>query len=269
MLKIRLRTSGMQQSALNNRASSSGSTALRVLLTREEGKNVKLAAALAVHGFECIEMPLIRHSVGADRPALPTVLRDQAFDWVVITSPEAAAVFLEGWQEAGCPAVRIAVVGGGTGEILQQSGITPAYVSSKATGKTLGGELPRLAGGTDAVLYPASSSASRVLQNSLADSGFSVTRLNTYDTSSVADVSPSQMQQAQDAEIVTFGSPSAVKSWLALVGPELASRKQYACIGSTSFKACTAAGLQQVHFPESPGVDGWVDSVLKAREQLA
>lgn len=79
-------------------------------------------------------------------------------------------------------------------------------------------------------------------------------------------VSASQLQQAKDAEIVTFGSPSAVKSWLALVGEEVASRKQYACIGSTSATASAKAGLLGVHFPESPGVEGWVTSVLKARE---
>ena len=31
------------------------------------------------------------------------ILRDRQFDWVIITSPESAAVFIAGWQAAGRP----------------------------------------------------------------------------------------------------------------------------------------------------------------------
>jgi uroporphyrinogen-III synthase len=42
------------------------------------------------------------------------------YDWVCITSPEAASVFLAGWRAAGRPAgVRLAVVGAGTGKVLE------------------------------------------------------------------------------------------------------------------------------------------------------
>ena len=52
---------------------------------------------------------------------IPLVLAEQAaeFDWVCITSPEAANVFLEGWRQAGRPTVRLAVVGGGTGQVFK------------------------------------------------------------------------------------------------------------------------------------------------------
>ncbi len=39
------------------------------------------------------------------RQRLPSVLSGQAYDWVAITSPEAASVFLEAWHEAGKPEV--------------------------------------------------------------------------------------------------------------------------------------------------------------------
>ena len=39
------------------------------------------------------------------RHQLPPQLQARQFDWVVITSPESAAVFLEGWQVAGKPQV--------------------------------------------------------------------------------------------------------------------------------------------------------------------
>ena len=46
----------------------------------------------------------------------------------------------------------------------------------------LGAELPKVPGGSNMVLYPASVRAGKDLQESLAASGFTVNRLHTYDT---------------------------------------------------------------------------------------
>ena len=62
---------------------------------------------------------------------LPDRLASETFDWVCITSPEAASVFLEGWMLAGRPAVRVAVVGEGTGKVLTatgEAGVAPQFV---------------------------------------------------------------------------------------------------------------------------------------------
>ena len=62
------------------------------------------------------------------------MLRDNRFDWVTITSPEAATVFREGWLAADQPPVQIAAVGTGTGKALssmEASGaLAPAFVPS-------------------------------------------------------------------------------------------------------------------------------------------
>ncbi|KAI3956727.1 hypothetical protein MKW92_048378, partial [Papaver armeniacum] len=79
--------------------SSSDSSSLRpkVVVTREHGKNIKLINALAKHGINCFELPLIQHTQGPDLDMLTTVLRGTSFDWIVITSPEAGSVFLNAW----------------------------------------------------------------------------------------------------------------------------------------------------------------------------
>ena len=41
------------------------------------------------------------------RSRLPSVLSGQSFDWVAITSPEAASVFLEAWEQSGEPKVSV------------------------------------------------------------------------------------------------------------------------------------------------------------------
>lgn len=249
----------------------------RVVLTREEGKNGDMRARLSVRGIEVLEMPLIETAAGADAAALPAALADAAgWDWVCITSPEAAKVFLRGWREAGEPDVSIATVGKGTAKVLKgeyaRGALTrEAFTPSKADAATLAGELP-LTAKSARVLYPASAKAASTLQEGLRSRGARVTRLNTYSTEKVTAVDPDAMALALAADVVTFGSPSAVKAWLALSGladeEGRGAHPLYACIGGTSARACDKVGLPGVLFPESPGVDGWERVVLDALDSL-
>jgi uroporphyrinogen-III synthase len=61
----------------------------------------------------------------------------------------------------------------------------------------MGSELPHLPGGTDVVLYPASVKASTDLQDSLAAAGFTVNRINTYNTVSLQASGMFSTQEAQ------------------------------------------------------------------------
>lgn len=62
------------------------------------------------------------------------------------------------------------------------------------------------------------------------------------------------------AAVVALASPSATEIWAERVG----TSRPAACIGETSAEACRRAGFSQVFFPESPGLDGWADSVEQA-----
>ena len=149
-----------------------------IALTRELGKNGKLQKLLQARGIEGKELPCIAfENLGAP---LPEALQ-QEWEYVVVTSPEAASVFAEGWAVAGKPSLRIACVGAGTRQVLVGLGLEPVFVPTKATGKVLAAELP----GPQAngrVLYPASAKAASHVQDGLAAKGFEVERINTYDT---------------------------------------------------------------------------------------
>lgn len=76
-----------------------------MVVTRERGKNGKLIQALRQRGISAMELPLVETAPGPDQARLPEVLRSQRYDWVVLTSPEAANVFLAAWRAAGTPQV--------------------------------------------------------------------------------------------------------------------------------------------------------------------
>ncbi|PSC73789.1 uroporphyrinogen-III chloroplastic isoform X1 [Micractinium conductrix] len=249
--------------AARGAAAAAAAAPAQVVLTREQGKNGALRKVLEGRGISCLELPMVETVAGPDRDRLPEVLREQAasFDWVCITSPEAASVFLEGWRAAGRPAVRLAVVGEGTGRVFAAAagdGVPqPQFVPSVANAEHFGPELPFVEGGSKRVLYPASNKASTELQAGLAARGFEVLCLNTYDTLPVSRLDGAALAAAKQVAVVTVGSPSAIKAWVQLVGEEATQRMAIACIGSTSARAAEKLGLQRVRFPAEPGVATW------------
>jgi uroporphyrinogen-III synthase len=216
-----------------------------------------------------VQVPCIAFADGPDTAQLPITLKSSSFDYVIITSPEAAKVFIAGWTVAGKPAVSIACVGTATGDTLRAAGLAPVFTPSKATGEVLAAELPLPASSSSSssssasatALYPASAKAPGTVQAGLEARGFSVQRLNTYDTGA-ARWSPAEAAAAAQAAVATFGSPSAVKAWAAQRGTEAHSALA-ACIGETSATACRAAGWSEaaVFWPEKPGMEGWVKAV--------
>ncbi|KAL7542346.1 hypothetical protein ACHAXR_012535, partial [Thalassiosira sp. AJA248-18] len=222
------------------------------------------------------ELPCIEHADGPDIEKLSPTLGSSQFDYVAITSPEAAKVMVSAWIEAGRPKLgMVAAVGIATQEALKQFGIDVAFVPSKATAATLVKELPpsdsAVEEGRDTtVFYPASAKAQDTLQNGLEERGFTVTRLNTYDTVP-ASWSSDQISLAQSANVVCFASPSAIKAWLKNTAELETPRALASCIGETSASACRKNQWEEdnIFYPEKPGVAGWAVAVADALEYLA
>ena len=230
----------------------------RVYLTREVGKNGKLQALLESSGVPSVELPCIEFQPLPGADELPGKLASGMYGWIVITSPEAASVLIDAWATCGRPALRVASVGAGTAKVLAAAGLPAEFVASKATAKTLAAELPAEAeGGAAAVLFPASALAHDELVSGLTARGFATERLSTYTT--IGAVWDEEAQAlAREADVVSFGSPSAVHVWAERVG----TRAIAACIGKTSADAATQAGFDRVVYPASPGVEAWADTVV-------
>ena len=231
----------------------SGTGSSLVALTREMGANDKLLARLA--GLECVELPCIAFASGEDANKLPSALTEH--DIVVITSPQAANVFLSGCEKAGLGPgdVTIASVGAGTSKPLEEKGFKPVFEPSDSTAETLAKELSDQWG--TRVLYPSSSLAETKLETGLSERGFTVTRLNTY-TTIPAPWSREQLETARQADVVTFASPSTIKVWAERVGTD----KVAVVIGPTSAKAAEKAGFSDVRAPVgSKGLAAWADLI--------
>ena len=199
---------------------------------------------------------------GEDLESLPRTLCEEQWNWIVITSPEAASVFLRGWKEAGKPNIeKIAAVGGATGEVLNSEGLEVDFQPSKATGRILVHEMPQPSGDGEKILYPASAKASNDIVDGLTKRGYIVKRINTYSTET-AEWTLEERCMSKKIHIATFSSPSTVRGWTnnVKVDPSL----PVACIGETSAEAAKSAGFVKVFHPGSPGIPGWVQAIQQA-----
>ena len=161
--KVHMNTDSNDKSVDNSREGNS-----LVALTREIGANDNLLALL--DGLECVELPCLAFAAGEDSDMLPSALTEH--DLVVITSPQAAKVFLVACENAklGPDEVRIATVGAGTSRPLKERGYDPVFEPSDSTAATLAKELPDRWG--TRVLYPASNLAETKLEKGLSARDF-------------------------------------------------------------------------------------------------
>lgn len=241
---------------------------LKVALTREEGKNDKLRTALENALGDAVilkELPCIAHADGDDFDRLEPILSNEAWDYVAVTSPEAARVLAQAWNKKSINASVVAV-GKATQATLEKLGIVVGFCPTKATAATLVAELPAK-GETTTLLYPASAKAASTLEDGLTERGFVVTRLNTYDTVT-ATWNDFQNDTAKDIHVVCFGSPSSVDGWL--LNTNNNKEVLAACIGETSAKACREHKWpeERIFYPEKPGIPGWAASVKEALETI-
>ena len=148
----------------NTRLSESSGT-VSIALTREKGKNEKLAKALSDKpSLDAVELPCIAHADGEDYPRLKEVLLSKAWDYVTVTSPEGAKVLASVCDDlVNMPP--IAAVGKATEQALQESGLSVSFCPSRAIATSFVAELPGGAG--QHVLYPASQRAQETMERGL------------------------------------------------------------------------------------------------------
>lgn len=242
-----------------------------IAVTREEGKNAKLIDAIRNlddlrEAVEILELPCIEHASGPDYDSLAGTLANESWDYVAVTSPEAAKVLASAWDVVRDDPISVVAVGKATEKVLAKFNIPVAFVPSKATAETLAEEL-QLKDERTSLLYPASARARDTLQSGLEARGFHVKRLNTYDTVTTS-WSEEQKQQAKRVKIACFASPSSIKGWLLNTGDN--NRVIAACIGETSATACRGHSWSdsQIFYPASPGIEGWVEAIRDAVEDV-
>lgn len=248
----------------------------RVLVTRPREQAAELVERLEAAGAEAIEAPLVRIAPPQDAGPLDEACAAAGrFDWIVFTSANGAAAFMQrlfdGPRDArALGRARLCAVGPGTAARLACYGLkvdlvpaehrAEAVVAAMAAGGSLAGAR---------VLFPRADIAADTVATGLRAAGAEVTEVVAYRTVAAEhegeiDIYGELLDRRID--VVTFTSASAIHSFVSLFGAEqgadLLNHTTVAVIGPVTAEAAARHGIRAAIAPAAATIPALVDAIV-------
>ena len=250
----------------------------RVLVTRSREQAVELVDRLTILGADAIEAPLIRIEPPDDLgPLRDAAEAPDAFDWIVFTSMNAVDAFMktlfEGERDVRMlKGPRLCAVGAGTAEKLARYGIKVDLVPGEFRAEALVSAISA-AGPVDGVrvLLPRADIGREVVVDQLRQAGAIVTDVVAYrtflnDTPREGDLDVYALLLEGRIDVVTFVSPSAVRSFVKIYGTEAAAdllkNTVVAVIGPVTAEAARQLGIPVTIQPPTHTIAALVDAIV-------
>ena len=233
----------------------------RILVTRSQKRASRLAALLAEEGAEVWERPTI-----AAAPLGETeIYRDLAgYDWLVLTSPTGAEIFLRGLMDSGRDArslghLKIAVIGPGTAEVLTPFGLRPDLVPAEHVAESLLAALTAADLAGRRVLLARARVGRNVLPEGLARAGAQVRDLALYETCHPDWTEPLPGRP----DLTTFTSSSTAEGLAAKVPEAERAFFPAASIGPVTTRTAQKLGFPVAAQAEEASIPGLIEAVTR------
>ncbi|MYD70090.1 MAG: hydroxymethylbilane synthase [Acidobacteria bacterium] len=247
----------------------------RVLITRPHHQAADFADALRVLGAEPVIVPMIRIvAPDDDRPLAQACADAASFDWIVFTSANGVEAMLSRLpgRDRRLGDARIVAVGPATAARLAHHGIRTDVIPKQHRAEAAAEELIHnydLGGAR--ILLPRASLATRELPDALREAGATVTDVTAYRTMAVTDTGDTNLADmlARGAlHVVTFTSPSAVRTFVTLLGGsdragKLLAGVAVASIGPVTTAALEESGLRADIVPETATVPALAEAIAR------
>ena len=249
----------------------------RVLVTRPRGQAAELVDRLEAMGADTVEAPMIRMEPPDDYGPLDAACAQAStFDWIIFSSGVAVDAFIDRLLKSpldlrALGGVKLCVVGPATADRLARHGLkvdlTPAEYRAEAV-------IQAISQTTDVrglkILLPHADIGREVIADELRKQGAEVTEVVAYRTVATEperDGEPDvyHMLLERRLDVVTFTSPSAVRSFVGALGREpaadLLQTTLVAAIGPVTAKAAAQHGIQATIVPDAYTVPALVDAI--------
>ncbi len=247
----------------------------RVLVTRAAEQAEPWVAALSSAGARAVSVPLIRFEAPEDWGPVDAALEDvREFDAFLFTSQNALRFFESRAAALGrSPAAtgrRALCVGPRTLVAARECG----YAAEEVRGLSADAEgmLAALLAERDLTgkkfLMPRAAGGRKILSEGLRRAGAQVEVVTVYRTCPTeGGQEVSRMLEAGEVDVLTFASPSAVKSFVAGLserGREVAGEVCIAAIGSVTREELQRSGLEPRVVAERPEVRALIEALVEA-----
>lgn len=257
----------------------------RILVTRPREQSAEFVSLLQALGADPIEAPLIRIAPPADYEALDEACaRLDDFDWVVFTSGNAVEAFMG--RLLASPAdvralrhVRLCAIGAGTSDRFTRYGIKVDLIPPESRAESVVQALLSQ-GDVNGIrfLLPRADIGREVIGEELRKRGAAVTEVVAYRTMAIdpeREGEPDVYRMLLDRriDVVTFTSPSAVRSFADLYGAEAAAdllgHTAVASIGPVTAEAASQYGITSTIVPTQYTVQALTAAIVKHFEASA
>jgi len=230
-----------------------------VVVTRAQAQADELVGALEACGAEVRVMPVIQIVDAADAGAALRrfVAEVDAYDWVVVTSPNTVAR-LGGLGFKAGDSVRIAAIGPGTAEALRRIGVNAHLVADPHVAE---GVLDMFPEGHGRIALPRAAVARDVLPQGLRDKGYMVDVIEAYQTTVVSHEPQQIVDFLEGADIVTFTASSTVRAFVGQV-PATLIPPGIACIGPVTAQTAIELGLTPTVVASAHTIEGLVAAMF-------
>jgi uroporphyrinogen III methyltransferase/synthase len=257
----------------------------RILITRQKEQAGEFARLLAALGAEPIEAPLIRILPPDDYAPLDTACaRIREFDWVVFASANAVEPFLNRLLASTADVralygVRLCAIGPATAAALARHGLKVDLIPDESVGEAVVDAIgPAAAIAGLKVLLPRGDIGRQVIAHELRRRSAEVTEVIAYrtvllepDREGAPDIY--RMLLERDIDVVTFTSPSAVKSFVSTVGAEPAAdllrTTVVAAIGPVTAEAAAQYNIQTTIVPAEYNIEALAEAIVRYFERAS
>jgi uroporphyrinogen III methyltransferase/synthase len=244
----------------------------RVVVTRARAQASGLAARLRAMGADVLEAPSIRIEPLDLRPLVEQLRRVGDYQWLLITSANAADLLWDALRAAALDAralaaLKIAAVGDATAASLADRGLVPDVIPLRSVAEGLAEALLARDDVRGArMLYPAGEGARDALAAALHEGGAVVDRVDVY--RSVPDARGAvRLREAVASgrvDAVTFTSASTVRHFVNAVGEDAAGAIRGVSIGPVTSEEARRLGVTIVAEADAPSLEAVARAVVSA-----
>lgn len=213
-----------------------------VLITRAQHQAKQMSVAVKERSGIPLEIPLLRMEGTSHRQIQHIAGQLHSYDWVIFTSKNSVAFFLDSLRKKLPGPIKIAAVGVKTKLELEKRGYQVEFVPTAFVAETFAEEFLKELSGNERILFPKGNLARDVIPVKLREFGVFLDELIVYGTKVNVEKKQELITALKlgEVNIITFTSPSTVDSFVRLLEGtnwrEWTKKCTIACIGPITEK---------------------------------
>ncbi|EJS03306.1 uroporphyrinogen-III synthase [Bacillus mycoides] len=213
-----------------------------VLITRAQHQAKQMSVAVKERSGIPLEIPLLRMDGTSHRQIQHIAGQLHSYDWVIFTSKNGVAFFLDSLRKKLPGPIKIAAVGVKTKLELEKRGYQVEFVPTAFVAETFAEEFLKELSGNERILFPKGNLARDVIPVKLREFGVFLDELIVYGTKVNVEKKQELITALKlgEVNIITFTSPSTVDSFVRLLEGtnwrEWTKKCTIACIGPITEK---------------------------------